>query len=96
MLIPGVLFLQDLDCYLINNLTTPKIKDLVKNPQNEYNNIYKQMNENKEKNKNNIEMKNELKNYLTELSEKKETELNTSHNIEPYKNTDYNIGTTLI
>ena len=63
--------------FLKNNLTTPKMRDMINTPLNQYNDIYKN-NENNVKtikpNNDNKEtdaesMKNELQAYLTELKE---------------------------
>lgn len=56
-----------------NNLTTPKIKDLVNKPNEEYRKIYNTIKENMETVKNNEEkekMKQELKDYMKSLSSK--------------------------
>jgi|TARA_B100000795_G_scaffold270070_1_gene262478 cell division protein FtsL len=56
--------------FLQNNLTTPKIRDLVNKPSEQYNEIYNSIKEVKEEEKviPTISMKNELQNYLKELS----------------------------
>lgn len=52
--------------FLKENLTTPKIKDLVNKPMNQYNDIYKDLECIKETS--NVDMKSELQNYLKTLS----------------------------
>ena len=57
--------------FLQNNLTTPKIRDLVNKPSAQYNEIYNSIKEAPKVKKNvapKISMKNELQNYLKELS----------------------------
>ena len=54
-----------------DNLTVPKIKDLVKKPKQQYTSIYESLNEaKKEKQEKEISMKSELKNYIKQLSKK--------------------------
>jgi uncharacterized membrane protein (DUF106 family) len=54
-----------------DNLTVPKIKDLVKKPKQQYTNIYESLKEaKKEKKEKEINMKSELKNYIKQLSNK--------------------------
>jgi len=54
------------------NLTVPKIKDLVKKPEQQYKNIYNSLSKSKkEKEEKKITMKSELKNYIKQLSNKK-------------------------
>ena len=50
--------------FLQNNLTTPKIRDLVKRPLKDYNEIYETIKTSPEKNEDSPNMKNELQNYL--------------------------------
>lgn len=52
------------------NLTTPKIKDLVNKPAEQYNNIYKDL-EKEKKNNTSVDMKGELQNYLKSLNNSK-------------------------
>lgn len=58
--------------FLQNNLTTPKIRDLVEKPTKQYQEIYdtfkSENTPNKVEEKNNSLMKSELQNYLKELS----------------------------
>ncbi len=54
--------------FLKNNLTTPKIRDMVKRPAQQYKEIYETMHKSKEQNANPASMKSELQNYLKELS----------------------------
>ena len=53
--------------FLKENLTTPKIKDLVNKPIEQYNNIYKDL-EKEKKNDTSVDMKGELQNYLKSLN----------------------------
>jgi hypothetical protein len=54
------------------NLTVPKIKDLVKKPEQQYKNIYNSLSQSKkEKEEKKINMKSELKNYINQLSKNK-------------------------
>jgi predicted Holliday junction resolvase-like endonuclease len=90
-----IYIIHSLYLFFINNLTTPKIKDLVKKPQTEYDNIYKTINkENTETNVNENEMKEELKNYLSELSNKNNNE-NKQESFS-FNNNSSNIGYTNI
>jgi len=52
--------------FLKENLTTPKIKDLINKPIDQYNDIYKDLECIKETS--NVDMKSELQNYLKTLS----------------------------
>jgi len=62
--------------YFKNNLTIPKVKDLVNKPKEQYREIYesikintkREINEKTENTENNDNMKSELKKYLKELS----------------------------
>ena len=54
--------------FLQNNLTTPKIRDLVKRPLKDYNEIYETIKTLPQKSEDSPDMKNELQNYLKELS----------------------------
>jgi len=57
-----------------NNLTEPKIKDLVNKPKVKYEQIYKNVSSNIEQAESSSDMKVELQNYLQELSkENKDT-----------------------
>ena len=60
------------------NLTTPKIRDLVNKPTEQYNKIYKDL-ETKEKTST-LDMKNELQNYLKSLGENNEQNNTTTNN----------------
>lgn len=60
--------------YFKNNLTIPKVKDLVNKPKEQYREIYESIKINskkevEEKRENNDNMKSELKKYLKELSQ---------------------------
>lgn len=63
--------------FLKDNLTTPKIKDLVERPTIEYDKIYKTLYQEvqQEKPEEDETMKNELKNYLTKLQHTKKEEV---------------------
>ena len=54
--------------FLKNNLTTPKIRDMVKRPAQQYKEIYETMQKSKNEKTNPSSMKSELQNYLKELS----------------------------
>lgn len=55
-----------------NNLTVPKIKDLVKKPKQQYKHIYESILESKkEKEEKKSNMKSELKDYIKQLSKNK-------------------------
>ena len=54
--------------FLKNNLTTPKIRDMVKRPAQQYKEIYETMQKSKDDKTNPASMKSELQNYLKELS----------------------------
>ena len=56
--------------FLKDNLTTPKIKDLVNKPKSQYKEIYDSLHKNKN-NKDSATMKNELQNYFQTLSKTK-------------------------
>ena len=56
--------------FLKDNLTTPKIKDLVNQPKSQYKEIYDSLQKNKN-NKDSATMKNELQNYFQTLSKTK-------------------------
>ncbi len=51
-----------------NNLTTPQIRDLIKKPQRQYDDIYKKISNKKKDGNDN--MKSELKKYLAEIKKK--------------------------
>lgn len=54
------------------NLTVPKIKDLVKKPEQQYKNIYSSLSQSKkDKEEKKTNMKSELKNYIQQLSKNK-------------------------
>ncbi len=70
--------------FLQNNLTTPKIRDLVEKPTKQYQEIYDAF-KSKPKQQDNIQasnnnMKNELQNYLKELSKTNEIPNNAGMN----------------
>jgi len=58
--------------FLKDNLTQPKIKDLVNKPKMKYKEIYKYV-ENNDLNKSTTKMKTELQDYLKEISKKTPT-----------------------
>ena len=60
--------------YFKNNLTEPKIKDLVNKPQAKYEQIYKSIpQESQSPSATSYDMKMELQNYLSELSDNKKS-----------------------
>ena len=69
-----IILLHHFFIYFKQNLTTPKIKDLVNQPIRQYNEIYDTINSNqpinsvKETSENSTDMKMELKNYMKNLS----------------------------
>ena len=67
--------------FLKENLTTPKIKDLVNKPMEQYNDIYNDLEHVQENN--NVDMKGELQNYLKTLSVGEKTENNKEVNDGP-------------
>ena len=60
--------------FLKDNLTQPKIKDLVNKPKMKYEEIYKSV-ENNDLNKSTTKMKTELQDYLKEISKKPPTSI---------------------
>jgi uncharacterized membrane protein (DUF106 family) len=60
--------------FLKDNLTQPKIKDLVNKPKMKYEEIYKSV-ENNDLNKSTTKMKTELQDYLKEISKKTPTDI---------------------
>ena len=68
--------------FLQDNLTTPKIKDLVTISKEKYKDIYDTIESEKNKQVDNASMKNELQSYLKELSAKqKNNSKNTIENV---------------
>tara|TARA_B100000686_G_C16780068_1_gene971219 strand:+ start:853 stop:1137 length:285 start_codon:yes stop_codon:yes gene_type:complete len=72
LIISTIHYLYD---FFKENLTIPKVKDLVNKPEKKYKEIYSSINTNKvltneKKNINKKDMKNELKQYLSNLSQK--------------------------
>ena len=68
-----IVLLHHIYTFFINNLTTPKVKDLINKPKKQYDDIYKNIGasgENKEQK--GEKMKNELKEYLSKISKKNE------------------------
>jgi len=64
-----IILIHSIYTFLQNNLTTPKIRDLVNKPNKQYEEIYSSLNnEKKTVEKDTSLMKNELQNYLKELS----------------------------
>ena len=59
--------------FLKENLTQPKIKDLVNKPKMKYKEIYKSVEQSKINESNTDKMKNELQDYIKEISKKKST-----------------------
>jgi len=62
-----------------NNLTEPKIKDLVNKPKVQYEQIYKNVASSKQASS--PDMKIELQNYIQELSNETEPELTSENNV---------------
>lgn len=64
-----IILIHSIYTFLQNNLTTPKIRDLVNKPSKQYEEIYSSLNTKEETvEKDTSSMKNELQNYLKELS----------------------------
>ena len=62
-----IFILHNLFKFFKDNLTTPKVKDLVNKPESEYKKIYETINK-QENNNENEKMKDELKNYMKNLT----------------------------
>lgn len=72
-----ILVLHNLFLFFKDNLTTPKIKDLVTKPNEEYKKIYSKLNSSNNNSKNSDEKekrKNELIKYMRSLSKNKNTD----------------------
>ena len=68
-----IVLLHHIYTFFINNLTTPKVKDLINKPKRQYDDIYKNIVESREnKEQKGEQMKSELKEYLSKISKKKE------------------------
>ena len=81
-----IVLIHSIYTFLQNNLTTPKIRDLVNIPNDKYKDIYKTINQNDTKNINTASMKNELQSYLKELSKdskkmQKETSIASNNDV---------------
>ena len=63
-----IVLIHSIYTFLQNNLTTPKIRDLVNISNEKYKDIYKTIEEEGTKDVNTASMKNELQSYLKELS----------------------------
>lgn len=82
--------------FFINNLTTPKIKDLVHKPNDTYKEIYETINkpaQHPTTNSDSTKMKQDLKDYLKELADDKAS---TVSNYNMNDTSSLNIGTTSI
>lgn len=80
-----ILVLHNLFLFFKDNLTTPKIKDLVTKPSEEYKKIYSKLNTSGENSKNNDDKekrKNELIKYMKSLSKNKNTQEKNTKNEE--------------
>jgi len=81
-----IVLIHSIYAFLQNNLTTPKIRDLVNIPNDKYKDIYNTINQVDKKEINTASMKNELQSYLKELSrgnkeEKAETKIASNNNV---------------
>ena len=65
-----ILLIHYLYNFFKNNLTVPKVKDLIYKPKKRYEEIYESIETNEKEEFDTESMKNELKNYLSELNEK--------------------------
>tara|TARA_B110000046_G_scaffold42882_1_gene47658 strand:+ start:894 stop:1220 length:327 start_codon:yes stop_codon:yes gene_type:complete len=63
-----IVLIHSIYTFLQNNLTTPKIRDLVNISNEKYKDIYKTIEQEDKKDVNTVSMKNELQSYLKELS----------------------------
>ena len=63
-----IVLIHSIYTFLQNNLTTPKIRDLVNISNEKYKDIYKTIEQVDKKDVNTVSMKNELQSYLKELS----------------------------
>jgi DNA-binding transcriptional regulator GbsR (MarR family) len=68
-----IFILHNLYIFFKDNLTTPKIRDLVDKPSNEYKKIYEKINNKENQNNNEKNMKDELKKYMKNLNSQKLT-----------------------
>ena len=84
-----IVLIHSIYTFLQNNLTTPKIRDLVNISNEKYKDIYKTIDKEGKKDVNTASMKNELQSYLKELSttnEKTEQETNIASNNNVFAN----------
>ena len=63
-----IILIHSIYTFLQNNLTTPKIRDMVNAPIKKYDEIYETIKQPERTNDSSSNMKNELQNYLKELS----------------------------
>ena len=63
-----IILIHSIYTFLQNNLTTPKIRDMVNAPIKKYDEIYETIKQPEQTNDSSSNMKNELQNYLKELS----------------------------
>lgn len=79
-----IILIHSIYSFLQNNLTTPKIRDLVNKPTKQYEEIYKTIEKVNDKiskqESDTSNMKNELQNYLKELSKNNENKPITKEN----------------
>lgn len=80
-----IVLIHSIYTFLQNNLTTPKIRDLVNISNEKYKDIYKTIDQEGKKDVNTASMKNELQSYLKELSTTSE---NTKQNAKIESNND--------
>jgi hypothetical protein len=81
-----IVLIHSIYTFLQNNLTTPKIRDLVNISNEKYKDIYKTIDKEKKNNVNTASMKNELQSYLKELSTtseniKQNTKIESNNNV---------------
>ena len=89
-----ILLIHYLYNFFKNNLTVPKVKDLIYKPKKRYEEIYESIETNEKEEIDTESMKNELKNYLSELNEKNVNKNDESQNIPSFSNnTDANYST---
>jgi hypothetical protein len=89
-----ILLIHYLYNFFKNNLTVPKVKDLIYKPKKRYEEIYESIETNEKEEIDTESMKNELKNYLSELNEKNVNKNDESQNISSFSNdTDANYST---
>jgi len=88
-----IFLLHNLYCFFKETLTVPKMKDMVKRPQQKYDALFRELRMHNEESNNgnadnetthaNAEMKNELKRYLKELNVTPPPQQSLSQHLEP-------------